>query len=160
MKSWNVGLGYSQDNWYVGGYYGVDDTSSDKGGFAQRRYDKNGMADDGPGGDNPNEEAIAKSGCGSAASTRVLTQTAVIGKKCEDRKIFSVGAGVTLDKVELNAAWEKIEQADGIEEVNGGVEATYRFTSSSRVALRYAIRDWKSNPNRENTVRALLRHDF
>ena len=148
MKSWNVGLGYSQDNWYVGGYYGVDDTSSDKGGLAQREYSKSGT-----------DTAIAKSGCGSEANTRV-NNSDVAGKKCEDRKIMSIGAGVTIDKVELNAAWEKIEQRDGIEEVNGGVEATYRFTSSSRVALRYAIRDWKSNPNRENTVRALLRHDF
>ena len=33
-KSWNLGLKYAQDNWFVGGVYGVDNTSEDKLGIA------------------------------------------------------------------------------------------------------------------------------
>ena len=141
-KSWSTSLAYAQDNWDVGMVYGVDNTSDDGTGVAA------GVRKGG--------------GCGTAADVRDTTTPANNrnGKKCEDRKILAIAGGLSLDKVRLLAAWEKIEQPDGSEDVDGGVEAQYRFTSNSQAWIRYALRDFDSNPARENQVRVGLRHDF
>ena len=133
LKSWSASLAYAQDNWDVGMLYGVDSTSDNKNGIMAR------------------SKATKASGCG------VLSGDA---RKCEDRKIFALAGGVTLDKVRITAAWEKVEQEDGLEDVDGGVEVRYAFTGVTNASVRYAIRDKETAPNDENTVRVRLEHTF
>ena len=135
LKTWSLALGYAQDNWYAGAWYGVDSYGDDNG------------------------DPVVTPGANNAA-------TAARAKR-EDSSTLTLGAGVVIDKVELNANWQKVENhagQDGIERTYGGLGATYRFTSSSRVFAQYRIRDYddeKGQADREdNHFRIGLRHDF
>ena len=148
MKSWAAGLTYAQNNWDVGVLYTVDNTSDNDWGVA---------AGSRKGG-----------GCGNAASTRPVgaagtfnsTTNSSNGKDCEDRKTLGIAGGVTLDKVRITAAWERLDLMDGSEDTFGGVEARYRFNSNSQVDVRYQIVDRDSNPDAENNFRVVMRHNF
>lgn len=109
LTSWTIGLNYAQDNWYVGAFYGEDDTSE---------------------------------------------------TSMQDTELFSIGAGVVVDKVEVNADYHAEENALGEENNIFGLGATYRFTSSSRVYIKYIGRDYDSSETEDDTVRIGLRHDF
>ena len=144
MKSWAAGVTYAQNNWDVGMLYTVDNTSDNGLGVAG--------------------ETNGRKGCGNRASLRYTSPSAtnqnVNGKSCEDTKVLGVAGGVTLDKVRLTAAWERIEQMDGAEDTYGGVEARYRFNSNSQVDARYQIVDLDTDKNAENNFRVVLRHNF
>ena len=143
MKSWSAALTYAQDNWDVGMLYTVDNTSDDKGGVA-------GVM----GG---------RDGCGIAADVRPATPTftnSSNGKKCKDRTTLGVAGGVSIDKVRIIAGWEKQEQADGAEDVSGGVEVQYKFTANSQVDARYQIVDQDTDKDAENNFRVVMRHNF
>ena len=143
-KSWSASLAYAQNNWDVGMLYTVDNTSDNDFGVA---------AGSRKGG-----------GCGNAASLRWATTSAtnanVNGKDCEDTKTLGIAGGVTLDKVRITAAWERLDLMDGSEDTQGGVEARYRFNSNSQVDARYQIVDKDSDPTAENNFRVVLRHNF
>ena len=78
MKTWTVKLGYSQDNWYVNGWYGKTN-SSDLGSFT---VDRNGAANT----------------ADPAGNTSVV--------KFEDSTYTSLAGGVTIDKVALYAVYD------------------------------------------------------
>ena len=88
-------------------------------------------------------------GCGALAS-----------KKCKDRNILALSGAVSIDKIRLIASWEKVEQEDGSEDVDGGLTAQYNFTPITRLYADYRIRDFDTNPNRENQIRVGMRHAF
>ena len=145
LKSWSASLSYAQDNWDVGMLYGVDNTSDSDRGVAQR------------GG---------KGGCGALGAVDFVAAAnnnpavPASASKCEDRKILAIAGGVSIDKVRITAAWEKVEQEDGLEDVDGGVEVRYTFTPVTNASVRYAIRDKETAPNDENTFRVRLEHTF
>ena len=149
LKSWGASLAYAQDNWDVAVFYGVDNTSDDKDGVAATNSD--GVTRKG-------------GGCGNAqtAAIRGTTGPAVdgIGKSCEDRKVLALSGAVSIDKIRLIASWEKVEQEDGSEDVDGGLTAQYNFTPITRLYADYRIRDFDTNPNRENQIRVGMRHAF
>ena len=138
-KSWNLGLKYAQDNWFVGGVYGVDSTSDDNLGIARG----DGVTD----GDGVK---TTRKGCGALSTAG----------KCEDTKRLGIAAGVTLDKISLSASWQKDEMPDGAEDTTGGIEAVYNFSSQARVLANYRIVDRDTNDNAENHLRLELRHSF
>ena len=166
LTSWGAAVGYSQNNWDVSAFYGVDSTSDNKQGIT-RYYDKDGDSTthaplETSGGA---EELLGKGSCGNVETERLRmvatgARNDVTAKSCSDTKRFGLAGGVTLDKVRINVAWEKVEQLDGLEDVTGGVEVQYKFTANSQVDTRYRIQDRDTNPNAENDFRVVLRHNF
>ena len=137
-KSWNLGLKYAQDNWFVGGVYGVDNTSDNDLGVAT---------------------SSSRKGCGARGdSTRAAGSH--VARKCEDTKRIGLSAGVTIDKINLSASWQKDELMDGAEETTGGIEAVYNFSSQSRVLANYRLQDRDSDKDADNHLRLELRHSF
>ena len=123
LTSWTIRLGYTQDNWYVNGWYGEDDYSE---------------------GDN--------------------------GGPAEDVEIFSVAAGVAVDKVNLYVLYESAENAGryggggsqytGMETKYGTLGVQYTLGSNSRVWIEYFSQDVDSDPSVEDVINIGLRHDF
>ena len=107
---WTFKLGYSQDNWYVNGWYGEDNTSK--------------------------------------------------GDATEDSTYFSVGGGVTIDKVALYALYEQNENAAKQEDSYGTIGAQYNLGSQSRTFVEYNSQDLDSSPTADDRVILGLRHDF
>ena len=144
-KSWTFGLKYAQNNWFVGGLYGVDNTSDNELGVASK--------------------ANGRKGCGALGnSTRVNANGAQVGthvaNKCEDTKQLGLAAGVTIDKINLAVSWQKTELMDGAEDTTGGVEAVYNFSSQTRVLANYRIQDRDSDKDADNHLRLEMRHSF
>ena len=126
-NSWTFKLGYSQDNWYVNGWYGEDNTSDE--GYL-------------PG--TPGEGAVA----------------AVPGGKAEDATFFSIGGGVSVDKVNLYALYEQREDDRKREDSYGTIGAQYNLGSQSRVWIEYTSNDYDSDPMNDDYVNIGMRHDF
>ena len=117
-NAWTFKLGYSQDNWYVNGWYGEDNTS-----------------DQGYGGD-------------------------ANGVKLEDETRFSIGGGVSVDKVNLYALYDQLENSMKAENSYGTVGAQYNLGSRSRVWIEYVSRDLDTSPTTDDYVNIGMRHDF
>ncbi len=119
LTSWTIRLGYAQDNWYVNGWYGEDDSS----------------------------ESIRPDGTANA-----------------DAELFSVAGGVAVDRVNVYALYEAVENADGgrvgVEDSYGTLGVQYTLGSNSRVWIEYWSRDLDSDPAAEDVINIGLRHDF
>ena len=141
-KSWTFGLHYAQDNWFVAGLYGVDNTSDNGYGVAT--------------GDGVKS---SRKGCGALGdSTRAAGSH--LANKCEDTKRIGLGAGVTIDKINLAVSWQKDEHLDGAENTTGGIEAVYNFSGQTRVLANYRIQDRDTDKNADNHLRLEMRHSF
>ena len=144
-KSWNLGLKYAQDNWFVGGVYGVDSTSDNDAGVAT---------------------STSRKGCGARGDSARAPDTngnavgSHVAKSCEDTKRIGIAAGVTIDKINLSASWQKDELMDGAENTTGGIEAVYNFSSQTRVLANYRIQDLDTDKDADNHLRFELRHSF
>ena len=144
-KSWTVRLAYSQDNWYATGWYGATN--------AQSATAHSLGADGTAGGDDANADVVG-----------------VIHD--EDVTNLSMAAGISLDKVNLYALWEKqdnIKGVKGVADTFSTVGVQYNLGSNSRVWIEYAMRDKDSDKMKDgapNTDRADdsfnigLQHDF
>ena len=113
LTSWTIRLGYAQDNWYVNGWYGEDDSSE---------------------------------GDGKA-----------------DAELFSVAGGVEVDRVNVYALYEAVENAGGgagVEDSYGTLGVQYTLGSNSRVWIEYWSRDLDSKPDADDIINIGLRHDF
>ena len=113
LTSWTIRLGYAQDNWYVNGWYGEDDSSE------------------------------------------------VVGN--EDSELFSVAGGVAVDRVNVYALYEAVENAGGsagVEDSYGTLGVQYTLGSNSRVWIEYWSRDLDSDTAAEDVINIGLRHDF
>ena len=139
-KSWTLGLKYAQNNWFVGGLYGVDNTSDNELGIAGKTNGRNG--------------------CGAIGTSTAAAAGTHVAKKCEDSKYIGLAAGVTIDKINLAVSWQKDELMDGAEDTTGGVEAVYNFSGKSRVLVNYRIQDRDSDKDADNHLRMELRHSF
>ena len=151
ISAWTARLGYSQDNWYVNGWYGVDNTS-DAGAFVYIR-NLNAAAE----GTNPDTTDDGE---------RVTL-------KLDDTEMFSIAAGVSIDRVELYAVYETLEKSGinsnsttaavtktTVEDTYTTVGVTYMLGAQSRVWVEYAGRDLDSDASAEDYVNIGLRHDF
>ncbi len=134
LTSWNVRLGYAQDNWYVNGWYGEDSTSDFSGTYT----------------------VTPATG---AAVDRAIT--------VDDTELFSIAAGVAIDKVNLYVLYEQAESsgnASGVkvsgEDTFGTVGVQYDLGSQSRVWIEYLSRDLDSDTAADDIVSVGLRHDF
>ena len=113
LTSWTIRLGYAQDNWYVNGWYGEDDTSE--------------------------------------------------GDDKADAELFSVAGGVEVDRVNVYALYEAVENAGGgagVEDSYGTLGVQYTLGSNSRVWIEYWSRDLDSKPDADDIINIGLRHDF
>ena len=113
LTSWTIRLGYAQDNWYVNGWYGEDDSS-----------ESDGKA---------------------------------------DAELFSVAGGVEVDRVNVYALYEAVENAGGsagVEDSYGTLGVQYTLGSNSRVWIEYWSRDLDSKPDADDIINIGLRHDF
>ena len=110
-NAWTFKLGYAQDNWYVNGWYGEDNTSD-------------------------------------------------IGSDNEDQTRFSIGGGVSVDKVSLYALYDQLEDHQKAENSYGTIGAQYNLGSRSRVWIEYVSRDLDTSPTTDDYVNIGMRHDF
>ena len=139
-NSWTFKLGYAQDNWYVNGWYGEDNTSDEK--YVRVRS----MADDRTNG--------------QAGDLRRVTEEAYTAVKAEDTTFFAVGGGVAVDKVNLYALYEQRENQTKQEDSYGTIGAQYNLGSQSRVWIEYTSNDYDSSPTTDDYVNIGMRHDF
>ena len=142
LTGWTIKLGYSQDNWYVNGWYGQDQVSDAAATF---------MVDlDGAGND-------------PAVPVRV---------KSEDTTIISLASGITLDKVALYAIWEQQENSDKatasgasvtsskVKDAYATLGARYALGSNSSVWLEYYNRDLDSDKKAKDVFSVGMQHNF
>ena len=142
LKSWTVRLGYAQDNWYVNGWYGNDNTGDNKHGQA-------------------NNTQTSKGGCGAAGpDTNPTTANVHDAKSCEDSKLLGLAAGVSIDKVRLYAAYDTKEDMGGQKDTYGLLGAQYLLGAQSRVLLEYQNRDLDTDKKTKDQVVVGMRHDF
>ena len=155
-KAWTVRLGYSQDNWYVNGWYSQN-TGAGSGsvdGFYAKNDDTRATTD--------------PSGTGADSRSGVIHD--------EDETAMSIGGGISLDKVNLYALWEQRDNShgvDGMKDSASTVGVQYNLGSNSRVWIEYAMRDLDSdeygdvaasttkNSNRsDDSFNIGMQHDF
>ncbi len=150
--AWTVRLGYAQDNWYVKGWYG-ETNNSDGVNSSVRAASRDAV----PGGTGANANAL-------------VGDTTASNDSAEDVEIFSIAAGVSVDKVNLYVGYETAENSNAYGQGNSGnngqestyglVGVQYNLGSQSRVWIEYWNRDIDANPNRDDIVSVGLRHDF
>ena len=150
-NSWTFKLGYSQDNWYVNGWYGEDNTSD-----AGYNAGVHGItaAPGTPG--TPATDTAAE----VAATPARVARAAAAGTKAEDTTFFSIGGGVSVDKVNLYAAYDQRENSSKQEDSYGVIGAQYNLGSNSRVWVEYFSQDLDTNTDADDIVSLGLRHDF
>ena len=120
-NSWTFKLGYSQDNWYVNGWYGEDNTSDE--GYLLENSDGDVV-------------------------------------KAENATFFSIGGGVSVDKVNLYALYDQREDKAKREDSWGTIGAQYNLGARSRVWIEYVNRDQDTAPANDDFVSIGMRHDF
>ena len=136
--TWTLKLGYSQDNWYVNGWYGQTNAGDAKG-FT---VDRNGDAAANPDGD----------------------RTTV---KFDDTKYMSFAAGVDIDKVSLYGVYDSSESdaRSGFGKKSNTdtyvtLGAQYKMGAQSRVIVEYFKPDVDSSEDEDDVFMVALRHDF
>ena len=81
----------------------------------------------------------------------------------EDSELFSVAGGVSVDRVNVYALYEAVENAGGsagVEDSYGTLGVQYTLGSNSRVWIEYWSRDLDSDTAAEDVINIGLRHDF
>ena len=81
----------------------------------------------------------------------------------EDSELFSVAGGVEVDRVNVYALYEAVENAGGsagVEDSYGTLGVQYTLGSNSRVWIEYWSRDLDSDTAAEDVINIGLRHDF
>ena len=152
-NSWTFKLGYAQDNWYVNGWYGEDNTSDagynagTPGTRATPRI--------------PGMPAIPSAGIPAIDEVPAADQeNGEQGTKSEDTTFFSIGGGVSVDKVNLYALYDQREDSKKRENSWGTIGAQYNLGSRSRVWIEYVTRDLDTDANADDNVNIGMRHDF
>ena len=91
------------------------------------------------------------------------------GVPAEERDLFSVAGGVSLDKVSLYAMYETDDPESGDEDSFGVIGVQYNFSSQMRIWAEYGLNDGVTNDRpgdtgtsraREDSINIGLRHDF
>jgi predicted porin len=137
MTAWSARLGYAQDNWSVNGWYGKNNDSDFTHTFvANRELNQAG-------------DMVVNS-----AADRVVTHTGI------DDEFVSLAGGVSVDKINLYAVWDKVEYGGGVEDATTVLGVQYNLGSRSRVWMDYNGKDLDSNSNAEDKINIGLRHDF
>ncbi|MDM5147635.1 porin [Candidatus Persebacteraceae bacterium Df01] len=95
-------------------------------------------------------------------STTDGVETEVV-QAASDPQLFSIAAGVAVDKVNLYAVYDSLENAegaDGAKDHYGTVGVQYNLGSKSRVWIEYASQDLDTDADADDYVNIGLRHDF
>ena len=137
LTAWTARLGYAQDNWYVNGWYGKNNDSDFTHTFvANRELNQAG-------------DMIVNS-----AADRDVTHTGI------DDEFVSLAGGVSVDKINLYAVWDKVEYGNGVEDATTVLGVQYNLGSRSRVWMDYVSKDLDTNTAAEDQIYVGLRHDF
>jgi predicted porin len=134
-SAWTAKLGYSQDNWYVNGWYGKNNDSD-----FRYTYTANKKLND-------------------AGDAYVDATEYARSHSPEDSKFVSIAGGVSVDKVNMYAVWEQFDYGNG-EDATTVIGVQYNLGSRSRVWMDFINQDLDSNSKAEDHVMVGLRHDF
>ncbi|MCH9704893.1 MAG: porin [Proteobacteria bacterium] len=131
IASWGAGLGYGQDNWNVGFWYGEQES-----------------------------KIVVETYPTKVAGTNNDTLGGVtILESPEDIEIFAIAGDVAVGKTKLYAFTENLSQGSFDNNVSG-VGVQYSFTANSRVWMDYQANDYDTDASIDDRVVIGLRHDF
>lgn len=163
LDAWNLAAVYSIQGFTVAGAYntvvdglGDEDAKSwtSRVGYAQDNWYINAWY----GEDNTGDIDISLPADGADPA---------VNFSLDDTEIFSIGGGVTVDKVALYALYETAEvTAESgrakvtAEDDRATVGVQYNIGAQSRVWVEYAARDLDSSEPAEDSINIGMRHDF
>ena len=148
LTAWAFKLGYSQDNWYVNGWYGKESTG-DIGSYTVDRVTD-----------------VIDSSTGTAVTT-TMTDEGAMGGSFSDNEIFSLAGGISVDKVAVYAVYENKESDMVVnnKHIRGDDTYTtlgvqYTLGSNSWTWVEYAGRDLDSSDSEDDGFSIGLGHSF
>ena len=122
LKTWSLGLGYAQDNWQVGGWYGTDSYSDGRGAIMQTG---------------------ANADLRNTPTKLEDSNTLTLGGKVD---IGKVGVFANWQRTDNYLG------VKGNKRTYGGIGVGYTFTQQTGITGTYRLRDWDDKKNSVNAT--------